>query len=517
MTSTLQALTLAVGLAAGSAIAPAQADPPRKVILAHYMPWFETPDVRGFWGFHWSGFNNEADPDQIVGPDGRRDIWSNYYPLIDLYDSADPDVLECQLLQMKLAGIDGVLADWYGLSDAADYPIIHFATEALFDATAEFDMQFAVVFEDRTYDFRLNNGLLDPADVTADLTATFQWMQTNWFGAAHYAQDQGRPLLLNFGPIELQTPVPWGVALASLTPRPRLYSLASLWTTNSADGAFTWVQGSLFDDFPSSPLAQQRVLNFFNAPTTDVTRMIPSANPGFDDVYVTPPPGVPNGIPYRNGDTLRDMLTVAMDGDWPIVQLVTWNDYGEGTMIEPTREFGYQFLEIVQDARRDELGSAFTFTESDLRQPARLLAQRRAGLIADVTLDQISDLMRTGDPAAAAFALDLLEGFDPFVAQPSDTVVDAGGTLVVSAPGAVAPGGTLRWHRDSLPLVNDARVAGVNSDTLTITGASAADTGVYRLIASAAGLEAESADAVVGVRASALGRVDINADGVLDD
>ncbi|MEM7756151.1 MAG: hypothetical protein AAF297_11010, partial [Planctomycetota bacterium] len=46
---------------------------------------------------------------------------------------------------------------------------------------------------------------------------------------------------------------------------------------------------------------------------------------------------------------------------------------------------------------------------------------------------------------------------------------------------------------------------------------SAADTGVYRLIASAAGLEAESADAVVGVRASALGRVDINADGVLDD
>jgi len=42
------------------------------------------------------------------------DIWSNYHPLIGLYDSTDPDLLECHLLQMKLAGIDGVIPDWYG-------------------------------------------------------------------------------------------------------------------------------------------------------------------------------------------------------------------------------------------------------------------------------------------------------------------------------------------------------------------------------------------------------------------
>uniref|UniRef100_S0DE49 Uncharacterized protein n=1 Tax=termite gut metagenome TaxID=433724 RepID=S0DE49_9ZZZZ len=30
------------------------------------------------------------------------------------------------------------------------------------------------------------------------------------------------------------------------------------------------------------------------------------------------------------------------------LQLITWNDFGEGTMIEPTLEFGYKFLGEIQ-------------------------------------------------------------------------------------------------------------------------------------------------------------------------
>ncbi len=76
------------------------------------------------------------------------------------------------------------------------------------------------------------------------------------------------------------------------------------------------------------------------------------------------------------------------------IQLVTWNDYGEGTMIEPTHEFGYTFLEIVQQARRKELGQAFTFTADDLRLPARLYALlRKKGTIPAAQLGVISDAL----------------------------------------------------------------------------------------------------------------------------
>ena len=48
------------------------------------------------------------------GKDGRATLASHYHPIIGPYDSGDPDVLEYHALLMKLAGIDGVVIDWYG-------------------------------------------------------------------------------------------------------------------------------------------------------------------------------------------------------------------------------------------------------------------------------------------------------------------------------------------------------------------------------------------------------------------
>src|SRR2546422_475823 len=76
--------------------------------------------------------------------------------------------------------------------------------------------------------------------------------------------------------------------------------------------------------------------------------VIVSAYPGFNDVYDQHL----RSLEYRDGKTLQETLEVGMEGPWPLIQLVTWNDFGEGTMIEPTHEFGYTFLEIVQQARR---------------------------------------------------------------------------------------------------------------------------------------------------------------------
>jgi hypothetical protein len=46
--------------------------------------------------------------------------------------------------------------------------------------------------------------------------------------------------------------------------------------------------------------------------------------------------------------TLEAAVTARAD----VVQLATWNDYGEGTMIEPTVQNGYRALETLQDLRR---------------------------------------------------------------------------------------------------------------------------------------------------------------------
>lgn len=499
------------------AAAPAHAQPSNtggKLLLMHYMPWFETPDVRDKWGEHWAGFNGEADPDQVVGPDGRRDIWSNYYPLIDLYDSTDPDVLECQLLQMKLAGVDGVVADWYGLSGEVDYPQIHHATLALADAAEDFGMTFTVCFEDRTVGLLLDLGLLPPGGETLHLSNTFQWVENNWFNRPHYQRVDGRPLLLNFGPISVTDAAVWAAALGSLTEAPELFALHNLWTSINADGGFMWVHWDAWAGMPSESVIKSRLETIFWAASGDPSRVIASAVPGFDDVY---PPG--ESFPFldhRGGATLRESLAVSLDGPWPIVQLVTWNDYGEGTMIEPTREFGYTFLEVVQSERRRELGpAAFTYSPVDLRQPARLLAARRSSSASAAALDQASAWLAGGEPGRARSLLDVIAGV-AIAADPAGAIADAGGTLVLEADlNGPGDGLELRWEKDGGPLVDGGRVSGATTTRLQIIGARDDDIGRYRLVATIAGETEASSSAVAAVRPSDLD-TDVNGDGSVD-
>ena len=110
------------------------------------MPWFEAKPASQTWGWHWT--MGHFDPERS-DPDGRREIASHYYPLIGPYDSADPDVLEYHTLLMKVAGIDGVVADWYGSEDFNDYALIHRRTSALFDSLKRRGLRFAVCYEDR--------------------------------------------------------------------------------------------------------------------------------------------------------------------------------------------------------------------------------------------------------------------------------------------------------------------------------------------------------------------------------
>lgn len=375
-----------------------------KTLLAHYMPWYQTPARRGAWGSHWNGPDASHHPDQL-GPDGLPDIWSHYHPLIGPYDSTDPDVLECHLLQMKLAGIDGVIADWYGIGATADYPLTHEATRALFAATVRCGMKFAACYEDRSVKLMVEWNHLRPEAVTNHLAATFQWMHEEWFGSPAYQRIHGRPLVLNFGPVYLQQPEVWQAAMAALPERPALFGLHHLWRRAGADGGFTWVHRDPWEGTPPPQQILNRIGEVFTYFSSNVNEVIVSAFPGFNDVYAHENH---HEIDHRGGQTLRETLTVAMAGPWPLIQVVTWNDYGEGTMIEPTHEFGYSFLEIIQAARRAEQGEAFRFTAEDLRLPARLLALRQGGALPAAPLEAIADLLRQGRCADARAALDRL-------------------------------------------------------------------------------------------------------------
>ena len=64
---------------------------------------------------------------------------------------------------------------------------------------------------------------------------------------------------------------------------------------------------------------------------------ISSAFPRFHDIYAQV--GSPDAQAYlddANGNTLASTLRRAMTNNSALVQIVTWNDFGEGTIVEPT-------------------------------------------------------------------------------------------------------------------------------------------------------------------------------------
>ncbi|MDP7496600.1 MAG: glycoside hydrolase family 99-like domain-containing protein, partial [Roseibacillus sp.] len=77
----------------------------------------------------------------------------------------------------------------------------------------------------------------------------------------------------------------------------------------------------------------------------------------------------------EGGRTFGRTLALAWQSSCELIQIVTWNDYGEGTAIEPTEEFGYRYLEKLQ--RRIAAGSEFAYSAEDLHLPVFLYKLRK--------------------------------------------------------------------------------------------------------------------------------------------
>ncbi len=276
-----------------------QKSDPRKLYV-HLMPWFETP------GYHWDN------------------VGRHYNPQIGAYHSGDYNVIEYQLLLMKYSGIDGVIIDWPGRSTMnKDLPANAENTDQIIDQTAKFGLEFAVCFEDQY------------AVDTGDAVNSMHWVRDHYFNRANHIKANGAPALFVFGPQKIAAG-DWPAVVSATGADPALFTL---WYNDKAggarDGTFAW----LYSD------ALTGVGNYYTR--TDQGTKVPVLYPGFNAAYPNGAPGWGIAYDLNGGDTLTATYNLAK-GVGDMVQIATWNDYTEGTMIEPTNERGYGSLVTLQ-------------------------------------------------------------------------------------------------------------------------------------------------------------------------
>jgi hypothetical protein len=365
----------------------------RPLVLAHYMAWFAAPPRSEAWGWHWT--MGSVDPGVMVG--GKARVASHYTPMIGAYDSGDPAVLEYHLLTMKLAGIDGVIVDWYGPADHHDYAMIHRNTALLFEMAGRLGMRVCVCYEDRVVSQMVLDGVLRESERVARARADLEWLEREWFVLPHYARLAGKPLLLSFG-FEGLREDEWAGVMAGRGDR--VVYLSEHRRRAVAAGAFDWpVPG----EYPAS-------VERFEAGSGGDGVRAPVAFPRFHDYYGEAGVHASWGrIDDDGGRTWDGTLGRALRSGAAVVQIATWNDWGEGTMVEPSVEFGFRDLEVLLGVRG---GRGVEGGADDLRLPLRLLALRRLSeerRPASRELDRVAGLLAARDVRAARRALARLE------------------------------------------------------------------------------------------------------------
>ena len=122
----------------------ASVNDPAKLVMMHYMPWFDTPATNnGHWGMHWTMANQNPDN---VDETGRHEIAAHYYPLIGPYASNDERVLDYHMELMKTAGIDGIILDWYGVKGSnGDIEQLKLNSDEVIKAVHRNNMKFIIM------------------------------------------------------------------------------------------------------------------------------------------------------------------------------------------------------------------------------------------------------------------------------------------------------------------------------------------------------------------------------------
>jgi hypothetical protein len=376
-------------------VTPDMPEPERSLLMAHYMPWYQTSDVSGLWGWHWT---MDYFLPSIQDENGRRDIASFVYPLTGPYDSSDDALLEYQVLLMKFSGIDGVIVDWYGMEDFWDYGMLNAATHKLFTYIGKTGLLFSICYEDQTVKHMVDNDHVQTKDAYTHGQDVMRYLQATWFTKESYLRTAGQPVLFVFGPQYFTNASDWEKLFSVLDPKPAFITLDKH-TPAAGLASYPWPPMWAGQDGVLKQETLEDYLTVFYEKAGEKDYLFAGAFPGFKDIYAEA--GIASETRYldpRDGETFRYTLQLALDQHPEVIQLITWNDYGETTGIEPTEEFGYTYLEMVQEARR-ATDPDFTFTAEDLRLPLHLFNLRKGNPSAEdmnARLDGVFELMLYG-------------------------------------------------------------------------------------------------------------------------
>jgi len=247
------------------------------------------------------------------------------------YDSADPNQVHKELDDMQSRGIQGAIIDWYG-SDATHAHENSAANTVMQDAQDRGGFQFAIM-EDAGGGPQLC-AQQPGCDVTQQVINDVNYVISHYAQSSAYIRINGHPAIFFFG---LEAfPVNWNKVRAKVQDSPVfIFRNAVGFQAAQTNGGFSWVNVNTADPNDWG----QSYLDSFYATGKEHSNdaVVGSSYKGFNDTLSGW--GTHRVLNQNCGQTwlsTLDEIGKYYGGNPGLsgVQLVTWNDYEEGTEIE---------------------------------------------------------------------------------------------------------------------------------------------------------------------------------------
>jgi hypothetical protein len=258
-------------------------------------------------------------------------IYAQFLPWFGFGDHMDVGYISTDLVQvqkqvndMVSRGIDGAIIDWYGRGTLNSHFVSYDQTsqELLHQAEAHPGFTFAIQHDA----VALKNC---NCDVTQMLIDDLNYANRTFQGSAAYLHYNGRPVFFFFG--HEAYAIDWNRVRSSVAGNPLfIFRNAGAFTAPQSDGGYSWVEPTI----PGLTYIDGYYAAALNSPSKPSTG---SAYAGFDDSLALW--GSHRYIAQQCGQTF--LASMAEAGKYYSatnqmlgIQMVTWNDYEEGTEME---------------------------------------------------------------------------------------------------------------------------------------------------------------------------------------
>lgn len=388
---------------------------PREV-LAFYYTWYGRPERHNRW-VHWDG----------VKPDQHEIATSTHYPARGAYDSHDPELIDWHIDLAKSNGLTGFIATWWGQRTFDDR-----AFQVLLERAEQKNFKVTVYWETAP-----GEGENQVIRAVNDLAYVLQQ-----YGASRaFLKVNGRPVIFVYGRVMGEVPLDsWPAIITGARKRAGDFLLiADGYQAAYArlfDGVHTynvcgWVQGK-----PPAELRAYSANSYAGAVKLAKDQgaiACVTIIPGYDDTKIRKP-GL--NAERQTGQTYRVLWEEAIKADPDWVLITSWNEWHEGSEIEPSWEDGDTYLKLTAPNatrfRRSPFSQATGAAGVAKLAPAKLQALRKLytgrtiGLLPDFGGDAAFWLLDAGVQLRELSWADLV---DPriFNARQFPLVLHAGG------------------------------------------------------------------------------------------